>query len=139
MNHNFDFEELSLQGAYLIKPFESYDNRGSFIKDFSEEIYQKNGINHTSKEIFYTTSKKGVIRALHFQRIKQQAKIVRCISGEIFDVIVDLRIKSQTFGKWLGFYLTEQNHKMIYIPKNFAHGYLVIKPSVVAYNCSEDF
>lgn len=139
MIQKFSFEELDLKGAFLIKPFIAYDERGSFIKDYSKEVFQQNGIVHNLEEVFYTNSHKGVIRAIHFQRVKQQAKLVRCVSGKIYDVIVDLRKDSSTFGQWRGFYLSEENNSELYIPEHFGHGYLVIEPSIVAYKCAEKF
>jgi dTDP-4-dehydrorhamnose 3,5-epimerase len=139
MISNFYFEKLSLEGAILIKPFSSTDLRGSLIKDYSEETFFKNGINHVLKEVFYTISKKGVIRALHFQEVNHQAKLVRCISGKVFDVIVDLRPESPTFKKWLGFYLTGDNQLSLLVPAHFAHGYLVLEDSIVSYKCSSPF
>ena len=135
----FCFKKLELEGSYLITPFYSDDERGGFIKDYSKEIFGKNGINHDLVEVFYTVSKKGVIRALHFQIVKEQPKLVRCISGKIYDVIVDLRPKSPTFKRWLGFYLSGENRKEILIPSGFGHGYLVIKDAIVSYKCSEKF
>ena len=85
--NKWNFEELEMKGAYLITPFFADDNRGGFLKDYSKEVFEQNGIVHDLKEVFYTISHKGVIRAIHFQRIKQQAKLVRCVSGKIFDVI----------------------------------------------------
>jgi len=139
MIQKFSFEEIDLKGAYLIKPFIAIDERGSFIKDYSKESFEENGINYDLKEVFYTNSKKGVIRAIHFQRVKQQAKLVRCISGKIYDVIVDLRKNSSTFGEWRGFYLSGENNDQLLIPEGFGHGYLVIEPSVVSYKCAEKF
>lgn len=133
------FEKLELDGAYLITPFYSDDIRGGFLKDYSKKIFIENGIDYNLKEVFYTISRKGVIRALHFQNHRQQAKLVRCVSGEIFDVIVDLRKNSPTFKKWMGFYLNEENHKELLIPEGFGHGYLVLKDSIVSYKCAEDF
>lgn len=91
MVQKFDFQELDLKGAYLIKPFYATDNRGGLIKDYNVDTFKANGIDHDLKEVFYTISKRGVIRATHFQLVKQQAKLVRCISGHVYDVIVDLR------------------------------------------------
>lgn len=139
MIQKFSFEESDLKGAYLIKPFIAFDERGYFIKDYSKEVFEENGIQHDLKEVFYTKSHKGVIRAIHFQRVKEQAKLVRCVSGKIFDVIVDLRKDSPTFGQWRGFYLSEDNNNQLYIPENFGHGYLVIEPSIVSYKCAEKF
>lgn len=139
MIQKFSFEELDLKGAFLIKPFVAYDDRGCFIKDYSREIFEENGIFHDLKEVFYTNSKKGVIRAIHFQRVNQQAKLVRCVTGKIYDVIVDLRKDSHTFGEWRGFILSEENKEQLFIPEHFGHGYLVIEPSIVSYKCSEKF
>ena len=103
------------------------------------EIFKVNGIEHELKEVFYTISKRGVIRAIHFQLVKQQAKLVRCISGHVYDVIVDLRPNSSTFGQWRGVDLTGENQKTLYVPQFFGHGYLVLEDSVVSYKCSEVF
>ncbi|MCM1140829.1 MAG: dTDP-4-dehydrorhamnose 3,5-epimerase family protein [Muribaculum sp.] len=139
MIQKFEFEELPLKGAYLITPFHATDNRGGFVKDYNIDTFIANGINHELKEVFYTISKRGVIRAMHFQLGKQQAKLVRCISGHVYDVITDLRPNSTTFGKSLGFHLTGENQKTLYVPQYFGHGYLVIKDSVVSYKCGEVF
>jgi dTDP-4-dehydrorhamnose 3,5-epimerase len=139
MIKKFIFENTKFEGLKLIKPFIAYDNRGSFIKDYSSELFQENGITHELKEVFYTVSHKGVIRALHFQRKKQQAKLVRCITGKIFDVVVDLRNDSSTFMQWEGFELSGENCYQLLIPGGFAHGYLVLEESIVSYKCDEKF
>lgn len=139
MIEQFQFEELPLKGAFLIKPFYATDNRGGFVKDYNMDIFRSKGINHDLKEVFYTISKRGVIRALHFQLGKQQAKLVRCISGHVYDVITDLRPASPTFGKSLGFHLTGENRFSLLVPEYFGHGYLVIEDSVVSYKCAEVF
>lgn len=139
MVQKFDFQKLDLEGAYLIKPFYAADNRGGFIKDYNVDVFKQNGIQHDLKEVFYTISKKGVIRAIHFQLVKQQAKLVRCISGHVYDVIVDLRPNSHTFGQWRGFDLTQDNMNMLLVPKYFGHGYLVLEDSIVSYKCAEVF
>lgn len=135
----FNFEELDLKGAFKIQPFYATDERGGFIKDYNTDMFKSNGIEHELKEVFYTISKKGVIRAIHFQLVKQQAKLVRCISGHVYDVIVDLRPNSPTFGQWRGFDLTGDNQVELYIPQYFGHGYLVLEDSVVSYKCGEVF
>ncbi len=139
MIEKFQFEELELKGAYLIRPFFASDERGGLVKDYNIETFRANGIDHELKEVFYTISKRGVIRAMHFQCVKEQAKLVRCISGHVYDVIIDLRKDSPTFGKWLGFDLTGENRLSLYVPKHFGHGYLVIEDSVVSYQCDEVF
>lgn len=139
MIQKFSFQELDLKGAFLIKPFVAYDERGYFVKDYSKELFEEYGIKHELNEVFYTNSKKGVIRAIHFQRIREQAKLVRCVSGKVYDVIVDLRKESPTFGMWRGFYLSEENKEQLFIPEQFGHGYLVLEPSIVSYKCGEKF
>ena len=139
MTQKFEFRELEMKGAYESILFYAIDIRGGFIKDFNFDVFNQNGIDHELKEAFYTISKKGVIRAMHFQFMKQQAKLIRCISGHVYDVIIDLRPDSPTFGKWQGFDLTGENLKTLYIPQFFGHGYLVLEDSVVSYKCSEVF
>ena len=139
MIQKFNFQKLELNGAYLIKPFFASDERGGLVKDYNIDTFRTNGIDHELKETFYTLSKRGVIRAMHFQLIKQQPKLVRCISGHVYDVIVDLRPDSETFGKWLGFHLSGENMNSLLVPAYFGHGYLVIEDSVVSYKCAEVF
>lgn len=139
MVQKWNFEELDLKGAYLIKPFFASDERGGLIKDYNIDEFQKHGIEHDLKEVFYTLSKRGVIRASHFQLIKQQPKLVRCISGHVYDVIVDLRVESPTYGQWRGFHLTGENMDSLLVPAYFGHGYLVIDDSIVSYKAAEVF
>lgn len=139
MIEKFQFQELELKGAYLIQPFYATDDRGGLLKDYNVDVFRANGIEHELKEVFYTISRRGVIRAQHFQRVKEQAKLVRCISGHVYDVIIDLRKESPTFGKWMGFDLTGENRRSLYVPEQFGHGYLVIEDSVVSYQCGEVF
>lgn len=135
----FSFEESDLKGAFKIQPFFATDERGGFVKDYNIDMFKANGIEHDLKEVFYTISKRGVIRAIHFQLVRQQAKLVRCISGHVYDVIVDLRPESPTFGQWRGFDLTGKNQVELYIPQYFGHGYLVLEDSIVSYKCGEVF
>lgn len=139
MIQKFKFEELDLKGAYLIKPFIAWDNRGYFVKDYSKELFVQNNIEHDLKEVFYTVSHKGVIRAMHFQKVKEQAKLIRCVKGKIYDVILDLRKDSPTYRQWRGFYLSEENNIELLVPEHFAHGYLVLEDSIVSYKCGEKF
>lgn len=139
MIQKFEFTSTKIDGLIEITPFNSDDIRGCFTKDYSKEIFEANGIKHDLMEVFYTTSYKGVIRALHFQRVKQQAKLVRCIHGHIYDVVVDLRKESPTFKEWIGFDLIGEKHNEILVPEGCAHGYLVLKDSIVSYKCGEKF
>lgn len=139
MIQKFEFKETKIAGLMEITPFNADDVRGSFTKDYSKEVFEQNGISHDLQEVFYTTSHKGVIRALHFQREKQQPKLVRCITGHVFDVVVDMRKDSPTFKEWVGFDLLGDRQKEILVPAGCAHGYLVLEPSVVSYKCAEKF
>ncbi len=136
---SYKFQELRLKGAYLIETFFAEDQRGGFVKDYSREIFERNGIRHDLQETFYTISHKGVIRALHFQEVKEQAKLVRCITGKIYDVIVDLRKDSDTYKQWQGFYLSGERFEELLVPEHFAHGYLVLQDSIVSYKCAQKF
>lgn len=135
----WEFTETEIKGLFEITPFNADDVRGSFTKDYSKEVFEANGITHDLAEVFYTTSHKGVIRALHFQRVHQQPKLVRCIWGHVWDVVVDLRKDSPTFKKWLAFDLIGEKHNEILVPAGCAHGYLVLEDSIVSYKCGEKF
>lgn len=135
----FEFKQTKIEGLIEINPFNADDVRGCFTKDYSKDVFEQNNIEYNLAEVFYTTSHKGVIRALHFQRVKQQPKLVRCIYGHVFDVVVDLRKDSKTFKQWLSFDLTGDNKKEILIPAGCAHGYLVLEHSIVSYKCAEKF
>lgn len=139
MNTKFSFRNTEIEGLIEVTPFNAEDIRGCFTKDYSKEVFEQNGILHDLQEVFYTTSHKGVIRALHFQRVKQQPKLVRCIWGHVYDVVVDLRKDSPTFRKWLGFDLVGNEHNEILVPAGCAHGYLVLEDSIVSYKCAEKF
>lgn len=140
MIQKFEFHETEIKGLYEITPFNADDIRGCFTKDYSKEIFEANGITYNLAEVFYTTSHKGVIRALHFQREKQQPKLVRCICGHVYDVVVDLRKDSPTFKKWKSFELVGEKHNEILVPAGCGHGYLVLEEnSVVSYKCAEKF
>ena len=139
MIQKFEFHETEILGLIEVTPFNADDVRGCFTKDYSKEVFENNGIYHDLAEVFYTTSHKGVIRALHFQRVKQQPKLVRCIWGHVWDVVVDLRKDSPTFKKWLAFDLIGEKHNEILVPSGCAHGYLVLEDSIVSYKCGEKF
>lgn len=139
MMQKFEFKETHIHGLMEIVPFYSDDLRGSFLKDYSVEVFHANAISHEVKEVFYSTSHKGVVRGLHFQRIKEQAKLVRCVCGSIWDVVVDLRKNSPTFKKWQAFDLTEENRHEVLVPAGCAHGFIALEDSLVSYKCDEIF
>ena len=137
MSQMWNVKETKFHDVKLIHPFIAQDTRGSFVKDYSEEVFKQHGLCHDIKEVFYTSSHKGVIRAIHFQREYPQGKLVRCISGHIYDVVVDLKKNSPTFGMWEGFHL--RGEEELLIPGHYGHGYIVFEPSIVAYKCNEKF
>ncbi len=139
MIQKFEFHELDLKGAYMIKPFYATDDRGGLIKDFNIEVFKSAGIEYQLKETFYTLNKRGVIRAIHFQLGKPQPKLMRCISGHVFHVIVDLRPNSETFGEWRYFDLRGDEPISILVPAGFGQGYLVLEDSIMSYKASEVF
>ena len=139
MIQKFEFHEMPMKGAYVIKPFYATDDRGGLIKDYNIDTFKANGIDYELKETFYTISKRGVIRALHFQLEKPQPKLMRCISGRVFYVIVDLRPESPTFGKYESMELSGDDPTCILCPTGFGQGYLVIEDSVMSYKAAEVF
>ena len=135
----FSFRELDLKGSYIIKPFYAQDERGGLIKDYNIDIFMQAGINYELKETFYTLNKRGVIRAIHFQLEKPQPKLMRCISGRVYYVMVDLRPESETFGQWRHFILSGDNPTCILAPTGFGQGYLVLEDAIMSYKASEVF
>ena len=104
------------------------DARGVFVESYRKDIFEKNGIRVDFVQDNYSRSKKGVLRGLHYQTVpKEQAKLVRTVRGSAFDVVVDIRKGSKTFGKWVGHTLTEKTMNMLFIPPGFAHGFLALE------------
>lgn len=131
---------MKLDGPQIIYTVKSEDNRGEFCKRFEYDEYRKLGFDFYNSEIFYTRSMKNVIRGLHFQLIDPQEKIVSVLNGEVWDVIVDLRKDSETFGKWESVELTEKNGISLYVPKGFAHGFWAkTDNTLMLYQCQGKF
>lgn len=123
----FEFEKLDIEGVILIKPKFFGDNRGFFMESYKKSEFVQNGINVEFVQDNHSKSTKGVLRGLHYQaKPMTQAKLIRCSKGRIYDVVVDLRKDSKTFGKWLKFELSEENRHILYIPHGFAHGFVVL-------------
>lgn len=130
--------DTSIDGVCVIEPSVFGDDRGYFMETYSESEFAEIGITNKFVQDNQSRSKKGVLRGLHFQKENSQAKLVRCIKGEVFDVAVDLRPGSDTYGKWEGVILSEENKKMFMIPKGFAHGFLVLSDiAEFAYKCDD--
>jgi dTDP-4-dehydrorhamnose 3,5-epimerase len=125
------FRETSLKGLYLIDLDMRLDERGFFARYFCETEFSSYGLNTIWPQINTSLSKnKGTLRGLHFQRAPHsEVKLIRCLSGAIWDVVVDLRSESETFGKWFGSTLSSSNRSMMYVPKGFAHGFVTLEPN----------
>jgi len=121
-----EVEELHLAGAKLIRPKLFRDARGFFLETYSEPRYRSAGIEAHFVQDNHSRSAQGTLRGLHYQSSPGQAKLLRVSSGRIFDVIVDIRRESPTFGKWHGLYLDAEEHHQLFIPVGFAHGFCVV-------------
>jgi dTDP-4-dehydrorhamnose 3,5-epimerase len=127
-----------IEGLCIITPLVHGDDRGYFMETYSQCDMEDEGINITFVQDNQSSSSKGVLRGLHFQRNYPQAKLVRVIKGAVFDVAVDLRKKSETYGRWYGLELTEANRKQFLIPRGFAHGFLVLSDTAeFCYKCDD--
>ncbi len=115
-----------IEGLTIVEPKVFGDNRGYFMETYNKNDFEEEGLHYDFVQDNQSASKKGVLRGLHFQINFPQDKLVRVINGEVFDVAVDLRDGSKTFGKWFGVKLSAENKKQFLIPKNFAHGFLVL-------------
>ena len=115
-----------IEGLYVIEPTVHGDKRGYFMETYNQNDMREAGLNMVFVQDNQSSSVKGVLRGLHFQKEHPQGKLVRVIRGSVFDVAVDLRQGSATFGKWFGVELTEENNKQFYISEGFAHGFLVL-------------
>jgi dTDP-4-dehydrorhamnose 3,5-epimerase len=131
-------QTTELQGVLIIEPEVYSDNRGYFLETYNSNAFAAAGIREQFVQDNHSQSKKGVLRGLHYQKSKPQGKLVRVVLGEIFDVVVDLRPESSTYGKWSGFNLAAKGKKVIWIPKGFAHGfYTLSKTADVVYKVTE--
>ena len=133
-----NFVKTEIDGVYVIEPKVFGDNRGYFMETYNEREFKENGLNYDFVQDNQSKSKRGVLRGLHFQKTFPQAKLVRVIDGEVFDVAVDLRANSPTYGKYVGVILSGDNKKMFMIPRGFAHGFVVLSESATfTYKCDE--
>jgi dTDP-4-dehydrorhamnose 3,5-epimerase len=138
----FEFERLSIPEVILIKPKKFGDDRGFFMETFKNSDFEKLGIIGPFRQDNHSLSMEvGVLRGLHYQlNPKPQGKIVRVISGRVFDVVVDIRKNSPTFGKWVSAELSDTNNYMLWVPPGFAHGFLTLEPSTnLLYKCTSEY
>jgi dTDP-4-dehydrorhamnose 3,5-epimerase len=134
----FIFNKTDIKGVYIIEPKVFGDTRGYFMETYNKEEFDKAGLKYNFVQDNQSKSHKGVLRGLHFQTKHPQGKLVRVVSGEVFDVAVDLRKDSKTYGKWVGIILSEDNKKMFMIPRGFAHGFVVLSDSAeFTYKCDD--
>ncbi|MBI3854702.1 MAG: dTDP-4-dehydrorhamnose 3,5-epimerase [Planctomycetes bacterium] len=130
--------ELAIPGVCLLEPKVFEDARGHFYETYSEDVFKGLGIPERFVQDNHSFSRKGVLRGLHYQHGKPQAKLVRVLQGHVFDVAVDIRRGSPTFGKWVGEILTGANRRQMYVPVGFAHGFLVLSETAeFLYKCSD--
>jgi len=137
----FTFKQLNIPDIVLVQPKSFSDDRGFFFESFKESEFLSGGIDKKFVQDNFSHSIRGVIRGLHFQKTpKAQAKLVSVLKGEIFDAVVDIRKNSPTYGKWVSEILSENNHKLLYIPEGFAHGFCVLSEEAdVLYKVSNEY
>lgn len=134
----FTFEKTKLPGVIVIQPQVFGDNRGYFMETFKKSDFAAAGIDKEFVQDNESSSTKGVLRGLHFQKDHTQGKLVRVTTGEVFDVAVDVRPGSDTYGQWAGVILSSEKKNMLYIPEGFAHGFLVLSDiAVFLYKCTD--
>ena len=127
-----------IQGVVVIEPEVFSDARGYFLETYNAKEFAEAGISERFVQDNQSLSKRGVLRGLHYQMEQTQGKLIRVLQGEIFDVVVDLRVESSTFGKWSGFNLSGREHKQLWIPKGFAHGFYTLSERAdIAYKVTE--
>ena len=136
---NFIFENYGgIKGLYHVQPEVRGDARGYFMETYNYNDFKKAGLDMVFVQDNQSLSTKGVLRGLHFQKEHTQGKLVRVISGEVFDVVVDIRKGSKTFGKWFGVTLSAEKKNMFYVPKGFAHGFYVLSETAeFFYKCTD--
>ena len=131
-------EKCDIEGVLIITPEVREDARGYFMETYQKKDFEAVGVNVEFVQDNQSASRKGVLRGLHFQKEFPQDKLVRVIKGAVYDVCVDLREGSKTFGKWVGVELSEENKKQFFVPKGFAHGFLVLSDyAEFVYKCSD--
>jgi dTDP-4-dehydrorhamnose 3,5-epimerase len=137
----FSFTILEISGLVLVEPRLFPDDRGFFLESYKESEFAMAGIPYRFVQDNHSLSKKNVIRGLHFQRPpRAQGKLVRVIHGTVWDVMVDLRLNSPTYKRWLGIELSDQNNKMVFIPPGFAHGFAALSDEThLIYKCTEEY
>ena len=134
----FKFTKTSIEGIIIIEPTVFGDDRGYFMETYHQGEFKDFGLDLNFVQDNQSKSTKGVLRGLHFQYKNPQGKLVRVIKGEVFDVAVDLRKDSPTYGKWEGVRLSEKNKKQFYIPEGFAHGFIVLSDEAeFTYKCTD--
>jgi len=132
------FTPTKLPDVILVEPDVFGDNRGFFMETWHAEKFAAAGITADFVQDNHSRSAQGILRGLHYQIVKPQGKLVRVLNGEVFDVAVDLRKKSATFGQWVGLFLSAENKKMLWVPPGFAHGFYVISQQAdFFYKCTD--
>jgi dTDP-4-dehydrorhamnose 3,5-epimerase len=133
-----NIETTPIKDLIIINPSVYNDDRGYFYESYNQRFFRDKGIYTNFVQDNQSYSTKNVLRGLHFQTIAPQAKLVRCVVGEVYDVVVDLRKSSETYKQWYGVKLSDENKKMMFVPKGFAHGFLTLSDyAIFQYKCDE--
>ena len=137
---NFTFNKTKIDGVYVIETKVFGDERGYFMETYNKEAFDEAGLKYNFVQDNQSRSHKGVLRGLHFQKAHPQAKLVRVLEGEVFDVAVDLRGGSETYGRWVGVRLSGENGRQFMIPRGFAHGFVVLSDTAhFTYKCTDTY
>jgi len=130
--------KTKLPGVLIIEPGVFGDSRGFFKEIYHKERYRENGVDVEFVQDNFSRSSRGVLRGLHFQKKNPQGKLIQCLKGEIYDVVVDIKADSDTYGEYQGFELSDTNHRQIYIPPGYAHGFCVTSEIAdISYKCTD--
>lgn len=135
--NKFNYKKAPINDLIIIQPTVYHDQRGHFFESFNENDFQMLSIPLHFVQENYSKSKKNVLRGMHYQNTHPQGKLIQTIVGSIYDVAIDIRRNSETYGQWFGIILSAENHKQLYIPQGFAHGFYVIDDAIVQYKCTD--
>jgi len=136
------FEKTDFEGVYIIEIEKQIDERGFFARSWDKNDFEENGLNSKLTQCNISlNNKKGTLRGMHYQiKPYQETKLIRCTQGRLFDVIIDLRIDSKSFKKWLNIELNEENYKMLYVPEGFAHGFQTLEDNTeIFYQMTQNY
>ncbi len=133
-----NFIPTKIPDVILVEPTVFGDHRGFFMETWQRKNFAENGIDYDFVQDNHSKSSHGILRGLHYQMEQTQGKLVRVVEGSVFDVAVDMRVSSETFGQWVGYELSAENHRMLWVPPEFAHGFYVMSETAeFVYKCTD--